>query len=234
MDQFLSKMKNLSLPILAILLLLIGFSCKKNNTPNEASVDVFARSEIINGKVGYSTVHSVTSTSNPMTTVTVLTPGGATFNLRDQDGTGSAFLKDTSMAGLYPSLDPPAIGTYTYNVTFKNGEQKVYTNNLTNDFLLPPVIDSLYIKPNGIQLRLKWEPVAGAQAYQIRISSGQNVIMPWLQFNDPSGMYTERLISMFAYYLPGTLTFELRAVIYESADQMYVQAISYASKSIDL
>ena len=138
------------------------------------------------------------------------------------------------MAGIYPSLEPPVTGTYTYHVTFTNGEQKVFTNNLTNDFLLPPVVDSLYIKPDGITLRMKWQPVAGAQAYQIRVSSGQNVILPWLQFADPSGMYTERLISMFSNYLPGTLTFELRAVLYESGDETYAQAISYSSKSIDL
>jgi hypothetical protein len=227
-------MKNISLSFFAIILLLVGFSCKKSNTPNEATADVFARSLVFNGLVGYSTVHSVTSYSNPMTAVSVTTPGGVTFSLSDQDGTGSAFLKDTSMAGLYPSQQPPETGTYSYHVTFKNGEQIVYTNNLTNNFLLPPVIDSLYIKPEGGIIRLKWQPVAGAQAYQIRVSSGQNVIQGWLQFDDPSGMYTERFISYYSNYLPGTLTFELRAVLYESEVEKYAQAISYASKSIDL
>jgi hypothetical protein len=226
-------MKNISLSFLALILLLIGFSCKKSNTPNDATADVFARSLLYNGIIGYSTVHSVTSYSG-MTAVSVETPDGVTFSLLKQDGTGTAFLKDTSMAGLYPSQQPPVTGDYTYHVTFANGEQKVYTNNLANDFLLPPVIDSLYVKPNGTTVRLKWEPVAGAQAYQIRISSGQNIILPWLQFADVSGMYTERLISYFVNYLPGTLTFELRAVKYETSDEKYVQAIGSAAASIDL
>lgn len=62
-------------------------------------------------------------------------------------------------------------------------------------------------------------------AYQIKISSGQNVIYPWLQFADPSGYYTERLISYLAAYLPGTITFELMAVKYESDDEEYVQSV---------
>jgi hypothetical protein len=226
-------MKNISLSFVVILIMLFGFSCKKSDTPRDATADVFARSLLYNGIIGYSTVHSVTSYS-PMTAVSVEAPGGVTFRLTDQDGTGTAFLKDTSMAGLYPSQQPPLTGDYTYHVTFSNGEQKIYTNNLANDFLLPPVIDSLYVKPDGITLRLKWEPVTGAGAYQIRISSGQNIIMPWLQFAEVSGMYTERLIATFAYYLPGTLTFELRAVKYESSDEKYVQAISSAAASIDL
>jgi hypothetical protein len=224
-------MKNFSFLLLIITALLVISSCKKEK--NDAIADVFARSLMYNGKVGYSTVHSVVSTT-VMSAVTVDIPGGGTVSLYDHDGTGTAFFKDTSMVGMYPNPEPPAAGTYTYHVTFGDGEQKVYTNTLANDFLLPPVIDSLYIMPDGISLRLKWEPVAGAQAYQIRISSGQNQIFPYLELTDHSQLYNERLISQFASYLPGTLTFELRAMKYESEDEKFVQAISYTSASIDM
>lgn len=226
-------MKNLSLSLLVIAILSVFSSCKKNDPRNDAEADVFARSLIYNGEVGYSTVHSVVS-SVPMTAVTADTPEGVTISLYDHDGTGTAFFKDTSMAGLYPNLEPPVPGLYTYHVTFENGEQKDFTNTLSDGFLTPPVIDSLYVTQDGQSLRLKWEPVAGADAYQIRISSGQNIIYPWLQFADPSGMYTERLIAYLIDYLPGTITFELRAMKYESDEEKYVQSFGYSSASIDL
>ena len=227
-------MKNLCLSLLVIIILLVSSSCKKQTeTANDASADVFVRSLTYNGLLAFSTVYSVTS-SNTISKVTVDIPGGSSFYLTDHDGTGTAFFKDTSMAGLSYSHSPAAAGIYNFHVSYTNGEEKLYTNTLSTDYLLPPVIDSLYKKTDGVTLRLKWKPVVGAQAYQIRIHSGQNQILPWLEFADPSGMYTERLISDFAYYLPGTLTFELRAVIYESSDGNYVQAISYNSASIDL
>ena len=225
-------MKNFSFLLLIITALLVISSCKKEK--NDAIADVFARSLMYNGKAGYSTVHSVTSSTTTMTAVTVDVPGGVSLSLYDHDGTGRAFFKDTSMAGSDPNPEPPVTGIYTYHVTFANGEQKIYTNTLSNDFLLPPVIDSLYVMPDGISLRLKWEPVAGAYAYQIRISSGQNEILPYLELTDHAQLYNERLIALFANYLPGTLTFELRAMTYESPDENYVQAISYTSASIDL
>jgi hypothetical protein len=225
-------MKNFSISVLVIFILLVISSCKKNNS-NDATVDVFARSWLKNGSLAYSTVHSVVSI-NPMTAVTVDVPGAVSFSLSKSDGPGTSFFKDTSMEGSAPSHVPPVTGIYTYHVKFANGEQKLYTNDLTNDFLLPPVIDSLYIISDGLSLRFKWEPVEGAQSYEIRISSGQNEIFPWMELLDPSGMHTERLIAYFAYYLPGTITFELRAVKYESEEKKYVQALSYSSASIDL
>ena len=226
-------MKNLFPVLLVIFVLSIFSSCKKNNPQNDAIADVFARSLVFGGEVGYSTVHSVVSSST-MSAVTVDTPDGITFSLYDHDGTGTAFFKDTSMAGSNPNPESPVPGLYTYHVTYTNGEQKDYTNTLSDVFLLPPVIDSLYITSDGLRLRIKWEPVAGADAYQIRVSSGQNEIYSWLQFLDPSGMYTERLIAYMAAYLPGTITFELRAMKYESSDEMYIQSFGYSSASIDL
>lgn len=226
-------MNNLCSSLLVIMILLVISSCKKAEPVNDLTADVFIRSLTDNGQLAFSTVFSVTS-SNTISKVTVDIPGGSSFYLTDRDGTGTAFFKDTSMAGSAYSQVPAVAGIYNYHVTFTTGEEKLYTNALSGDYLLPPTIDSLYKKPDGMTLRLKWEPVAGAQAYQIRISSGQNQILPWREFVDPSGMYTEHLISDFAYYLPGTVTFELRAVLYESADHKYVQSVSYTLKSIDL
>jgi hypothetical protein len=181
-------------------------------------------------------VFSVTSDYG-LIAATVDVPGSTSVSLVDNSGTGFTFLKDTSMAPGPYSHTPPAGGIYTFHVTFNDGEHKVFTNTITSTFLLPPVIDSLYKKPFGTDqsVRLKWEPVVNAQFYQIRISSGDNEIQPWgLNTKDATALSFERLIWNFSNYLPGTLLFEVRAVLYEPSDETHVQAISQTSAAIDL
>lgn len=229
-------MKNLSLSFLTILIMLFSFSCKKGDTANTATSDVFARSLIYNGMLAYSTVFSVTSL-NGIITATAEGPNIPAFSLADHFGDGTSFLKDTSLAGGSYSHTPPPSGTYTFHVTFKNGEKKDFTNTLGSTILQPPVIDSLYKKPFGLgqSVRIKWEAVAGAQYYQIRITSGQNEIQPWgLNMTAGSELAYERLIGNFSNYLPGTITFEVRAVAYEPGNESLTQSISQTSASIDL
>lgn len=221
-------MENLSLPFLVIMILLAGSSRKKGDTSNSTVVDVFVRSLIYNGMLGYSEVHSVASIDG-MTAVSVTAPNVPAFSLADHFGDGTSFFKDTSMVVGPYSHTPPVPGVYTYHVTFKNCEKKDYTNTLTSTILAPPVIDSLYKKPFGgdLSVRLKWEPVVGAQYYQIRISCGTNEIQPWgSNFTTTSELVYERLVGTFYNYLPGTITFELRALLYEGSDETHVQAIS--------
>lgn len=231
-------MKNLSLSLLVMMIMLLISSCSKFGTSASVDVvaDVYVRSFLHNGSMSYNVVHSVSS-ANGMTAVIVDVPGGPSFVLSDYYGNGSYFYKDTSMAaGFNPT--PPPTGNYTYHVYFKTGEQKDYTNTLSSEILVPPVIDSLYKKPYGTtyqSVRLRWKPVVGAQYYQIRISCGKNEIQPWgLNFTDQSDLVYERRINDFSHYLPGTITFEIRAIKYETSDRQYVQAVSQTPVSIDL
>ena len=222
-------MKNLSLVFIVIITLLGSSSCKKGGT-NDAIADVYVRSLLYNGSIAYSTVHSVTSSSG-MISVTVDLPGGeASFPLTDFYGDGTTFFRDTSMLAVPGySHTPPVTGIYTYHVTFKNGETKDYTNTLASKYLQLPVIDSLYKKPYGTSqsVRMKWKPVDGAQYYQIQILSGQNVILPWaLNLTNSDVLIYENLISSFSTYLPGTLLFEVKAILYETSDKKYIQAVS--------
>jgi hypothetical protein len=220
--------------LVAVCTLFATFSCKKSSSSADAAIaDVFVRSLKYNGQNAYSTVFSVSSYT-PMTEVTVDTPDGVSFRLNEHaSGMGTAFLKDTSFYGAGYSHNPPATGVYTFHVKYSGGDQRVFTNTLSNDFLLPPVIDSLYKKPDGVYLRMKWEPVAGADAYEMRITSGDSEIMPWLEYGTVNSLSYERLIAIFGSYLPGTIKFELRALKYES-NKNYVQAMSYTTASIDL
>ena len=231
-------MKNLSLSLLVMMIMLLISSCTKFGTSSSVDVlaDVYVRSFLHNGAMSYNVVHSVSS-SLGITATIVDVPGGTSFTLSDYNGDGSYFYKDTSMvAGFNPT--PPPTGAYTYHVYFKSGDHKDYTNTLSSEILVPPVIDSLYKKPYGTiyqSLRLRWKPVVGAQYYQIRITSGQNEIQPWgLNFTDQSDLVYERMINDFSRYLPGTITFEIRAIKYETSDNQYVQAVSQNSISIDL
>jgi len=178
------------------LLLLLFSSCEKSNPDIsvEAIADVFIKTFKHNGQNAFNTVYSVSS-YRAMSGVNVTVPGGPSVKLSDISGNGSTFYKDTSMvaANAYNNV-PPVQGTYSYQVTFKDGEQKVFTNVLGTDYILPPVIDSLYKKPNTQVVRFKWKPVDGADAYQIRVSSGQNEIIPWMQFVE-NQFYYERHVT---------------------------------------
>jgi hypothetical protein len=218
--------------LLTVMVLLTIWSCNKQVTYNDAIADVFIRSLKENNVNAYRAVFSVSSYSK-MSSVTVDVPNGSSISLSDETGDGITFSKDTSLTGESYSHVPPPSGIYTFHVNYSDGSQKVYTNTLSSDYLLPPVIDSLYRKTDGISLRLKWKPVEGADTYQLRISSGHNEIMPWVQYTNATQLYFQQYISALSPWLPGTITFELRGVKHET-DRNYVQSMSYTSVDIDL
>lgn len=224
-------MKKYILPALMVLIAICSCN-KKETTYDDTVADVFVRSYKNNNINSYRAVFSVFSYSK-MSAVRVDVPNGSSISLSDETGDGISFTKDTSLTQQLHTQVPPPTGVYTFNVTYSDGSQKVYTNTLTSDYILPPVIDSLYRKPDGVSIRLKWKPVAGADAYQIRISSGHNEIMPWVEYGDASQLYFQQYINAFSPWLPGTITFELRGVKHE-ANKNYMQSLSYTSVDIDL
>ncbi len=220
--------------LLAIVGSLFAISCNKKMDPyTDTIADVFIRSFKNNNTDSYNAVFSVISVSQ-MSGVTVDIPNGSSIQLSKETSDGLSFSKDTSLiaGGGYSHVPPPS-GIYTFHVTYTDGSQKVFANTLGSDYLLPPVIDSLYRKPDGVSLRLKWKPVDGANAYQMRISSGHNEIMPWMEYGNSNQLFYENRLVNFSAWLPGTLTFEIRGVKHES-DRNYMQAISYTSIDFDL
>jgi len=212
--------------------LLVICSCNNVETYNDSSADVFVRSQKYNNTDSYSAVFSVISFSQ-MVGVTVDIPNGSSITLSDQNNDGLSFIKDTSLTTELYSHVPPPSGIYTFHVNYADGTQKVYTNTLSSDYLLPPVVDSLYKMPDGKILRLKWNPVSGADAYQLRISSGHNEILPWMEYPNATLSFYQQYLSQFSSWLPGTITFEIRGVKRES-NKNYMQAISYTSVDVDL
>lgn len=218
--------------LLAFMVLLTIWSCNKQETYSDVRADVFVRSLKDNNATAYRAVFSVLS-YNKMSSVTVDVPNGSSIALSDETGDGTTFSKDTSLTAEINSHVPPPSGIYTFHVNYSDGSQKVYTNTLGSDYILPPVIDSLYRKGDGVSLRLKWKPVDGADAYQLRISSGHNEIMPWVEYPNATVLYYQQYLSSLSSWLPGTITFELRGVKHET-DRNYMQSLSYTSIDIDL
>jgi hypothetical protein len=218
--------------LLAIMGVITFYSCNKVETYSDVAADVFVSSTRENNVDSYKAVFSAISYSK-MTSVTVDGPNGSSVSLVDESGDGLSFTRDTTLNGETVSHVAPPAGIYTFHVNFADGSQKTYTNTLSSDILLPPVIDSLYRKPDGVSLRLKWKPVTGADDYQMRISCGHNEILPWMAFGSSTQLFYQQYISTFSPWLPGTITFEIRGAKHES-DRNYMQAISYTRVNIEL
>lgn len=226
------KMETLKLSLLAILILSGFSSCRKTSAVDTAEVDVFVKSTLINGLTAYGTAHFVTGT-DPMISVAVHSPDGVTDSLFSYDSSNLYYhLEPSFLNGTY-SATPPAPGTYTYNIKFNDGKEKSFTNVLAPNYLMPPTIVSLVKSTDANSIMLQWNPVAGAQAYEVIVTKGGMQIYASAYLN-PSLYEFDLPVTNIAAYTPGTFTFELDAVTFESTTSNYLQAISSSTTTIDL
>lgn len=218
-------------PVLGILVLFGLLACEKATVTNVATADVFIKTLINEGDTLFGVVHSVFS-YNKMSSVSVTSPAGDSIPLPGNADGGISIYKDPSMtSGEYNKVLPLA-GIYTYNVTFKDKTQQVYTNALGANFLLPAVIDSLVKSQDGLSVLLKWRKVEGAQFYQVRVTKGDSEIIPAELISPAAELRVELPISFFSHYLPGTFTIEVDALLCESTNYSQLQAFSVSYGSI--
>ena len=221
------------LAIGAIIMLSLG-SCEKATVVSQASADVFIKS-IKDPKdtshVVYAAIHSVFS-YDLISSASVVSPDGVTTQLVDFDKSGNSFYN--SPADSTYSLSLPPLGTYQYTVTFKDKEVITYTNSLSTSAVLPPRITSLTKSADADSVYLTWKGVSDAQFYQIVITQGANqvgYIKPFGFSGNPSVQGYGWPISFFT---SGTYTFELDALLFESAGSGYLQALGASKKKITL
>jgi hypothetical protein len=63
----------------------------------------------------------------------------------------------------------PATGDYVFNATFSDGQSLVFYDKLTSDYILPPNITSCTYLKNTERLEVKWDEVAKADAYNVKL-----------------------------------------------------------------
>jgi len=227
------KMERLKLSLLVIMIL-TGFSaCHKAGPTDGATVDVFVKTIVANGQNYFATAYDASGT-DAIKSVGLHTPDGVTDSLYAYDSGYLYFYKEPSLALGDFSTTPPATGTYTFDVKFNDWLEKSFTNILGTSYLLPAVIVSIGNATDANAVKLTWNPVTGADAYQLLVYKA-GVMVFSSQYLDPAaGTVVNLPITYLSQYQPATFTFELDAVSFESTTSSLIQAISAASINIDL
>lgn len=230
-------MRNLHLLALAALTM-VGFAaCEKAEIANEASADVFVKAiKNSEGTTVYTPIHSVFS-YNKMTSVAVTAPGGTITQLENFEDGGNSFFNEPADADFLPTA--PAAGSYSYKVKFNDGEEKTYTNALASTKLEPADITSLVKSADGDSVYISWNAITGTHAYQLKVEKGTTQVFYQPAFADGSnppkaslkiGFPVNSLTSSGA----GVYTFTVTGLLFETTSYDYLQAISTATKNIDL
>lgn len=231
-------MKTIHLITLTALIILSFSGCEKAKVTNQATADVFVKSiKNAQGATVYTAVHSVFS-YNVMKSVSVTSPSGTIILLTNYENGGNSFYNEPVEAD-YSTTAPPA-GTYTYLAKFNDGEEITYTNALSAATILPANITSLAKSANVDSVYIKWDAIASAHAYQLKVMKGTTQVYYQPAFVDASvplkpnlrlGLRISNLISNAG---SGTFDFELSGLLFESTTYDYLQAISTATQSVEL
>ena len=213
--------------------------CEKATVTSQASVDTFIksiRSPKDTSHIVYTAIHSVFS-YNLIASASVVEPGGTTLQLSDVDKTGLSFY-NVPADSTY-SITLPILGTYVYTVTFKDKEVITYNNSLSSSTIQPPIITSLVQSANTDSVYISWKAISNAQAYQLRVTKGGNQVYFQAPFADSSTPPRAVLRlgyakSSFTSNGSGTYTFEVDAMLFETTDYTYLQAMGSSKQNIDL
>lgn len=228
------KLHEITLIILAVFALA---GCEKQTVEKTASADVLVKAiKNAAGNIVYTTIHSVFS-YNKMTSVTVLSPSGKTQQLINFANAGNSFFNQPAESEY--TTTPPPVGTFNYSVKFDGGEEKVYNNSLSSAIVQPAEITSLAKNAMGDSVYIYWKAIADADGYQMKVMKDSTQIYYQQPFQDVSNpkKLVLRLglpIAVFSTTGPGTYTFEISGLLYESTAYQYLQAISTSSQNIVL
>ncbi len=208
-------------------------SCQKDKVNDNAEADVYVKSIFNDGEPVFGLVHYVFGYA-AMSSVSVQLPGGEEDQLTAYDTGKTIYYAEPSIGlGTY-SGTPPTPGSYTYDVTFEDGIEKIVTNELGSDYLLPPTITSITKTTGSQSVTIVWEPLEGAQYFKLFIIKDGTTVYASNPFSPPSQNTIVAPLSLIPSYTPGNYTYQLDAVIYESDGSGKIQAVSSASTSIDI
>jgi len=222
--------------------------CEKATIIDQASADAFIQSiknPADTSKIVFAVVHSVFS-YNLMSSVSVMAPISATSpdsittNLINYAKMGNSFYNNP----VY-SASLPTPGTYSYTVTFKDGQVISFSNTLTYNILIPPNITFLAKNVTPDSIDISWDAVANAQAYQVKVTKGTMTgasatqvfyVAPFIDLSIPlrTNLTIGVPLSTVLSYGTGPYTFEVDALLYESTVGSYLQAIGTATRVITL
>ncbi len=231
-------MRILHLISLTALVILSFSGCEKAKVTNQATADVFVKSiKNAQGATVYAVIHSVFS-YNVMKSVSVTSPDGTTKQLTNYENGGNSFFNEPAVTDY--SVTAPLAGTYTYLAKFNDGEEITYTNALSAATILPANITLLAKSATADSVYIKWDAIASAHAYQLKVMKGTTQVYYQPAFVDasvplkPNLRLGFRVSNLTSNAGSGTFDFELTGLLFESTTYDYLQAISSSIQRIVL
>ncbi|GET26894.1 hypothetical protein [Prolixibacter sp. NT017] len=222
--------------LLSVGLILMGLaSCNKKSKPDyTTTVDVFSQTKVYNNDTVHGIVYSAITLASAAS-VEVQTPDGQTVPLDSYDGSGYSYYLQTPDSEMTSTVPVP--GTYTFSVNFSDGMTATETNDLTSEFLYPPHITIAEYQADASSVHLKWDKVANADGYQVKVFSGDTQVYNIAPFAGGAGQDTVELSIPTSYlsgYVPGTLKFEVIALKFETSAYTSIQTISTTDREITI
>lgn len=224
------KMKT---PALISLMLLSLLACKKESRLDDAVADVYVKTILIDGQPAYGLAHYLMGYS-AISSVTLTNPDATTEPLTSYDNSNTLFYSEPSVSNGSYSPTMPSQGIYTYKVRFDDGVEKIYSDQVSGTFIVPPTITSIAKTEDDKRVKLTWAPLSGAEYYRLFISKNGSVVFSSDLFTPTNENSIDPLISIIPSFTSGTYTFELVAFKYQSLSEGKIQSASSASADIDL
>jgi hypothetical protein len=218
---------------LVIMMILGLLSCKKDKQDDTALADVYVKTISVIGETAFGLEHVVRGNAQ-MNAVTVSIPGGLTAQLIAYDESKLLYYLEPSLGNGTYTRTPPIAGTYSYRVTFSDGVEKVFTDVLGSGYLPPANITSIAKTSDGLNVQISFDALTGVDYFQISIYLADILEYTSPLQTPPAGNNFAIPLSTIPSFTPGTYTYHLDAIKYQSLDLGTLQAISTATADIAL
>jgi hypothetical protein len=210
--------------IVVVLFTLLS-SCSKTVVDKDVFVDSYIHS--IFSRKGVP-LYAVMHTAYSFTKISGISVSGASGKilLNNYSGDGFSFFSSPDTASYTTTI--PAPDSYTYNVTYSSGESVSKVDATVAKSVVP--VPQLNAVKNTTDIVLSWKPVAGTEAYKVRIFSEDatnktNTLIFESDFLVPKDATSDLSIPFslvsFSQYLSTNVSFEVSAFIFELNQDTY-------------
>ena len=200
-------------------------SCSKTVVDKEVFVDSYIHSIYSRNRVP---IYAVMHTAYSFTKISSMSVTGASGKilLNNFSGDGFSFYNDPDTASYSTTI--PAPDSYTYQVTYSSGESESKVDATVAKSVVPvPKLDAV---KGATDIVLSWKPVAGTEAYKVRIftevaATKTNTLIFESDFLVPKDATSDLSIPFslvsFSQYLSTNVSFEVSAFIFELNQDSY-------------
>lgn len=218
--------------VAGLFLVSVLVSCTKTEVDTSVYVDSYINAIVDNGITKYSVMHTAYSFVE-LSSVGVKGTAGVSTPLANFSDQGFSFYTPVDAAKY--STTVPTADSYTFDVVYLSGEKTTKTNATNGKFLLPA--QQVTASKTSSDIVLSWKPVAGSEAYKVRIFTEDPVTLKSILIYEsdylvPKDATTDlsipfSLVSL-SPYLSNNLIFDVSAFIFEQGKDTF-HAVSAAS-----